>query len=691
MEFKAALFAGAAALILVSVAVAVGVAPARAVGPIAARILFDLGDGTYAWSLVTAPDPAAPNASWDATLAAAAAHGFSIEWGWFDCCGVAVFDVGNRNPPAGFVGLYVWNATAGTWEFADVGISSLVLRPGDSIAWYNAAFDAQTFEGRYPVASPDDPYPVLGFRGNLANLGTSDTNAPNGAVVLWDRDTGVAEIGSTPAVAYGRVYVTTMEGLFALDADSGQILWTNRLVKGFSSPFVFDGSLVVGGSDGRVYRVNALNGTERWNATILGQTGFSGITSSPKVYFDWAYVGTFNESGGPGEVAALWVSNGTIAWRHPTQSVHFSSPAVVDGTVYIGIVGRYNTTTQITFDPPYGLLALDARTGAERWSFPTGGSVAASPLVDESLVFVPAKDGVVYAIDRDTGGEVWRANVGAGVSSPAIKGDTLFVGGGAFGGSGRVVALNGSTGAIRWSFTPNGPVQASITYADGKIFFSTNTADGTIYALNASSGETVWTYTPSPTQFILGSPVVSDGILYAPSDNGHVYGIAVSTVPLARFVSSAPTEIGVGEEAEANFSVEASVGRMTDVVVSVTLPTTLEEVSASPEVSRRSGNALEWDLGDLAFGGRRVISLRLRASAEAPVGTVATLSASLAYADNDGTPYALQTATVLLTIGGTAVQGAGFPWAPALFGIVLILAVSLLVYYVRRRRSRGGP
>ena len=72
------------------------------------------------------------------------------------------------------------------------------------------------------------------------------------------------------------------------------------------------------------------------------------------------------------------------------------------------------------------------------------------------------------------------------------------------------------------------PVQASITYADGKVLFATNSAHGTVYALNATSGTLIWSFEPSPAEYILGSPVVADGVVFAPSDNGHVYALGQS-------------------------------------------------------------------------------------------------------------------------------------------------------------------
>ena len=316
-----------------------------------------------------------------------------------------------------------------------------------------------------------------------------------------------------------------MSWTLALDAANGHVLWNTSKVKGFSSPAVFNNSVYVGTSSGTVVRLNVTDGGLLWETRLLARTSFSGITSSPKVAYDRVFVGTFNETGGPGEVVALWEGNGSVAWRHPTGSIHYSSPAYADGALYVGIMGLYNTTSQVSFNPPYGVLSLDGVTGKERWFFPTGGSVAASPAVSGPNVIAPAKDGTVYSLNRSTGALAWKASVDAGISSPSVFANTIFVGGGAFGGPGRVVALNASDGSVKWSFAPNGPVQSSITYAGGRIVFATNEDHGTVYALDAATGELAWSFEPSPSDYILGSPVVADGVVYAPSDNGHVYAL----------------------------------------------------------------------------------------------------------------------------------------------------------------------
>ncbi|TLZ70428.1 MAG: hypothetical protein E6K06_07930, partial [Methanobacteriota archaeon] len=196
------------------------ISPATAVPntPAGIRILFDFGDGTYRWANATVEDPAAVNATWYAVQAAAMSGGIWISWTWYSGSfgsGIFITDIGNRSPPT--VGIFVWNSTATVWDPAPVGIRDLVVREGDVVALTDTAYDPITYRSYPPAPTPLSPFPVTQFRGDLMNSGTSASATPDNPGVRWDRDTGAREIASTPAVAYGKVFVETMHGSFALD------------------------------------------------------------------------------------------------------------------------------------------------------------------------------------------------------------------------------------------------------------------------------------------------------------------------------------------------------------------------------------------------------------------------------------------------------------------------------------------
>ncbi len=93
----------------------------------------------------------------------------------------------------------------------------------------------------------------------------------------------------------------------------------------------------------------------------------------------------------------------------------WSSPAVVDGTVYTG-----------SWDN--NLYTLDADDGTEQWSYDTGFHLSSSPVVVNNTVYVGDYGGVV-AVSANDGTERWKIGTGETVSSsPAVVNGTVYFG-----------------------------------------------------------------------------------------------------------------------------------------------------------------------------------------------------------------------------------------------------------------------
>lgn len=487
-------------------------------------VLFDFGDGSYEWVRVMA-NPENRTAIL-ATETASQSLGLPpVEITWYDedwcvrrpCAGVD--DIGDRNPAgAAWWHFYIWNTTVPGWEMSPLGPSDTDVIAG-AIAWYLAVDDPNTYASPLPVPTPDFPRVWTSFRGDLRNRGAAQGEIPGTNTVLWERDVGVLEIDTTPVVAYGRVFVGTRNGLFALDAESGRQVWRNPTVRTLlSTPAVYDGKLIVGGTDGRLHAVDVARGDLLWSIVLETGALSTGIASSPAIHEGRAYVGIFNEDpGGMGAVVAVNLNNWSIAWRYETASVHMSQPAIADGFLYVGLMGVYNGG--IGYLPPHGLLALHLN-GTLGWFRSTDGEVASSPVVAGGRVFVTSKDGNLYAFDA--GGEVWRRAISPSTSSPALVGDRLYVGSGALDGTGRLhaFALNGTQ---IWEATVGGAIQASVVSDGSLVCAATNVPRGQHVCVDAGEGHLVWSHTPEPTQYILGSPVVVGNTMYVVSDNGHVY------------------------------------------------------------------------------------------------------------------------------------------------------------------------
>jgi outer membrane protein assembly factor BamB len=235
---------------------------------------------------------------------------------------------------------------------------------------------------------------------------------------------------------------------------------------------------------------------EIWNV----QTGHF-IEFPPAVADGLVFVANQN-----GDFMALRGTDGRVVWRKELGSRVASGPAVIGGIVYLGVMNPRPTPPGSRFSMPGYVLAVDAKTGRQRWRFDTA-AVESSPLVVDDLVYVGAWNHRIYALNRLTGKVRWSYDAGAEVnSSGAFGGGTVFFGTDA----GHLFALDARTGAFKWrgsSFSRFGRREyfySTPVVAYGRVFIG-NT-DGTLYAFGATSGNLLWAQ-PAGT-YLYASPAV---------------------------------------------------------------------------------------------------------------------------------------------------------------------------------------
>ncbi len=226
---------------------------------------------------------------------------------------------------------------------------------------------------------------------------------PGTGKVLWTLPTE-GRIRSTPAVAGGKVVVGSADGrVYCADAATGALLWRHdtrgvglfsgdfgfdrRTVQ--SSPAVADGRVLVGARDGWLYALDLATGRELWNY----DDKVSWVNSSPAV----AGGRVFSGSSDARFIQAVDAATGAELWRVTTDNVVWTSPTVIDSTLYVsagdGVV-----------------RALAVRDGSVRWQAALPGSSHGSPTVDDGVLFVGTEDGSFYAL-RDGRGRSLRLAV----------------------------------------------------------------------------------------------------------------------------------------------------------------------------------------------------------------------------------------------------------------------------------------
>lgn len=366
-------------------------------------------------------------------------------------------------------------------------------------------------------------YPI--FHADAARTGAAPTPGPLNSALLWSAEIDEFPDGS-PAVYSGNVYIPTWPdmnftdsdpmGLVCCNASTGAILWTNELggaaTGSVSGVAVADGTVYLGGTDGRLYAVDAFTGATLWSSDRIDTTGYFGLSSSPL-----AYEGTVYALSASDGVLHAFTPDGTESWSFPTGGAVglFTSPAAADGKVFVAGNGS-------------GLFCINVSTHTAAWNATFTAAVKSTPAVRDGMVYLTTADRL-YALDAATGAEIWSAPCTATSSTPAVSGGTVTVG-----TSTGICAYNATTGAALWTF-PGARVDVSPVIAGDLAYFGTNERTGTVYAVDIATGTPSWSYTlPDPgdgtfAAFYASSPAVSDGVLYIGAENNRFYAFGAET------------------------------------------------------------------------------------------------------------------------------------------------------------------
>lgn len=147
-----------------------------------------------------------------------------------------------------------------------------------------------------------------------------------------------------------------------------------------------------------------------------------------------------------------------------------------------------------------------------------------TPAAVDGAVYAAAYDGTVLRIDADSGKEVWRVDVGDGVSGGVgADGDLVVVGT----KEGEVIALD-ANGRIMWRARVSSEVLAAPQVADGKVVV--RSSDSRIFALDARDGRRLWVYqraAPALSVRNVGAVVVRGGFVFAGFPGGKLAAIAL--------------------------------------------------------------------------------------------------------------------------------------------------------------------
>lgn len=178
--------------------------------------------------------------------------------------------------------------------------------------------------------------------------------------------------------------------------------------------------------DRAVFCLNAADGAQAWKAP-LKYNAWAGATLAG----DLILVPCSNIRYDPkelpmakGEIVALKVADGSVAWRKDTSGAILATAAVAGEVAVI-----CDTEGQIR--------GLDVKTGNPKWASKVGSAFFAGPAVAGDTVYAADIDGMVHAVGLADGKPRWKLDLGNDAAvkapgmvygSPVVHGGRLYVG-----------------------------------------------------------------------------------------------------------------------------------------------------------------------------------------------------------------------------------------------------------------------
>jgi outer membrane protein assembly factor BamB len=314
---------------------------------------------------------------------------------------------------------------------------------------------------------------------------------------------------------------------------------------GLNSPVAVAGSnILVGSLDSHLYSFERTTGTQRWRDDLC-EDGCRQMTLAPMIYENEIFIADQNRT--------LWAFANPNApsqlWRVTIAQQPLTSFNIYSDTLFLA-TGEGSS---------HNLLALDRDNGALRWQRTTEGPGLRYPVIGDQLVY--AADGTVeaydffngelvwknsdvqniiagpvyaspgpsalaelyvvsnnnriYALDANTGDEVWNIDNGENATHLAINENLLFVA-----GDGYVKAISRQDRNQRWRAPIIGGQIMGGPLVDANRVLVVTSA-GTVHLFDNNSGSAI--SVPSIGAQAGGGPAVSGAYLFVPGTDGRLY------------------------------------------------------------------------------------------------------------------------------------------------------------------------
>ncbi len=335
--------------------------------------------------------------------------------------------------------------------------------------------------------------------------------------------------------------------VYAFNPDNGSVIWRTHLPTKLNTSLMtqYQGKIFAPGYDGNMYALDAYSGQVLWTYSIKNDPVYPGVPQSSNSPSSAIPAGNTIFFGAPSGVYAVDIDNGKLIWRKkplPTcqgaQVTSSGNTTIVNGSPTCSIV-PVAATKDTVFTYIDGLYALKASTGAVVWSnkntpFAGYGRVVAA----NGKVYIIATHSQTNSCEsklsilQESNGQVLKTfdNLGCD-GSTALSSSPIAVSKGlvVVAGDKSLTAIRSSDDTLLWQKKTAFDMNNLLTTSDGYAYYqgianikqqtkdntSTGTYDESYYSLNMQTGVIGWRWTRS---------VNSDGGIGSPGEGVIVNG-----------------------------------------------------------------------------------------------------------------------------------------------------------------------
>jgi outer membrane protein assembly factor BamB len=245
----------------------------------------------------------------------------------------------------------------------------------------------------------------------------------------------------------------------------------------FSTPTVVGELLVVSSCNGMIRALDKTTGKAKWDYDIRKDGEQSQFHGDPLITEELVVIGT---DGNIGHVYGFERSTGAVRWKYKVSERGVASDILRLGqNVYAVTLGDE-------------LTCLDLSTGKAKWTFRSSFSGqssfwTSSPAITADRVYFGGRDGIVYALDAQSGKLIWKRDLGASVTtSLAIQGSSIYAGT----VKRHIYRINADSGDVLGDFTTEAaPRGRLVVTGDSLLVFL---GDDTLASLELSLTKVRW-------------------------------------------------------------------------------------------------------------------------------------------------------------------------------------------------------